>query len=155
MYFFAIGIAILGAALLEASGLLDFDNTRPPYRMSQFRWTGYMVGGMLFGVGMTLCRGCGMKNMINLGSGNLKAVIAILGMGLAAVLLLYVEGVYNDYFLSWMMPLTPDLAEWQIEHQDLGSIAAAITNGDVRTLRLVIGLVLAAALIASLWFHLI
>ena len=81
MYFFAIAIAILGVTVSEALEVFSADGTRPPYRMSQFRWPAYLVGGAFFGIGMTLCRGCGMKNILNLGGGNLKAIVAILGMG--------------------------------------------------------------------------
>ena len=139
MYFFAIGTAILGVTLLEALSIINVDSTRPPYRMSQFRWPGYVIGGFLFGIGMTLCRGCGMKNIINLGSGDLKAVIAILGMGSAAVLLLYVEGVFDTYFMSWMGPMIPDLAESGLNHQDLGTISAALLGAEVSSMRMIIG----------------
>lgn len=147
MYLFAIATAILGMTLLEAFSIISVDSTRPPYRMSQFRWAGYALGGFLFGIGMTLCRGCGMKNMINLGSGNLKAIVAILGMGSAAVLLLYVEGTFEALFLNWINPLTPDLAEHGINHQDLGTLAASATGGSIDTLRTIIGLLVAAVLI--------
>ena len=147
MYFFAIGVAILSVTLLEAFGVISLDSTRPPYRMSQFRWPGYILGGLLFGLGMTMCRGCGMKNMINLGAGNLKAVVAILGMGLAAVVLLYVEGTFEMLFLGWMGPLSPDLAEAGISHQDLGTVAAVTAGGDVASWRITIGLLLAAVLV--------
>lgn len=100
MYFFAIAIAVFGVTILEALVIISADATWPPYRMSQFRWPAYLVGGAIFGIGMTLCRGCGMKSVLNLGGGNLKAMVAILGMGGAAVLMLYAEGVFNDYFLS-------------------------------------------------------
>lgn len=122
-YFFAIAIAMLAMAAMEFFSLVNADGTRPPYRMSQFRWPGYVLGGFVFGVGMTLCRGCGMKNMINLGGGNLKALVAIAGMGGAAVTLLYIEGFYQTWFLSWMNPLTPDLAQHGFEYQDLGTNA--------------------------------
>ncbi len=145
MYFFAIGIAILGVTILETIGFINLDGTRPPYRMSQFRWPGYVLGGFLFGLGMTMCRGCGMKNIINLGSGNLKAIVAILGIGSAAVLLLYVEGVFDNYFMSWINPLVPDLAEKGLDHQDLGTLAASAFSTEVGTMRLAIGAALALA----------
>ena len=110
--------------------------------MPEFRWPGYIIGGFLFGVGMSLCRGCGMKTIINLGSGNLKAIIAIFGMGSAAVLLLYVEGVFEHFFLSWMTPLMPDLEKSGLSHQDLGTLTAKVINTDVGNMRLIIGSVL-------------
>ncbi len=146
MYLLAIAVAMLGVALLEANALVDFDGTRPPYRMAQFRWPAYLVGGLLFGIGMTLCRGCGMKNMVNLGGGNLRSVVAILGMGSAAFLMLYVEGFFADYFLSWVMPLTPDLELSGLDHQDLGTLLSHWSGLEIATLRTAIALLIAGTL---------
>ncbi|MBE8189809.1 MAG: YeeE/YedE family protein [Candidatus Thioglobus sp.] len=65
MYFFAIAIAILGVSVFETLEIFSVENTRPPYRMPQFFWPAYLVGGVLFGVGMSLCRGCGMRSTSN------------------------------------------------------------------------------------------
>ncbi|MGV6806438.1 MAG: YeeE/YedE thiosulfate transporter family protein [bacterium] len=73
--------------------------------------------------------------------------VTILGMGTAAVLMLYVEGFFNDYFLSWMMPLTPDLAAAGYDHQDLGTLAAGTLGGETSTWRIIIGGLIAAILI--------
>lgn len=147
MYLFAIAIAILGVTLLEGLQWLNLDTTRPPYRMSLFRWPGYLLGGMLFGIGMTLCRGCGMKNVLNLGGGDLKALAAIAGMGTAAVFLLYVEGSFETLFLSWITPLTPDLAVSGFDYQDLGTVVGGLLGVDVHSARMVIGSLLGAALL--------
>ena len=151
MYFFAIATAIAGATLLEALGVIDFNQTRPPYRMAQFRWPGYMLGGFLFGIGMTLCRGCGMRSMLNFGSGNLKALVAILGMGAAAVLLLYVEGVFETFFLSWISPLSPDFSLSGVNHSDLGSLAAGILGSDIAWTRIFIGSALVGLLLLMIF----
>lgn len=147
MYFLAIATAIAGVTVLEALGLVDFDHTRPPYRMAQFRWPGYVLGGLLFGIGMTLCRGCGMRSMLNFGSGNLKALVAIIGMGAAAVLLLYVEGIYETFFLSWISPISPDLSLAGFSHSDLGTLVSGVLGVEVAWTRMVIGTTLAAILL--------
>ena len=146
MYFFAIAIAIFGLTLLEALELVNADNTRPPYRMSQFNWPAYIVGGFLFGVGMTLCRGCGMKSILNLGGGNLKTIVSILGMGGAAVLMLYVEGFFNDYFLSWVLPASVNFSDYDISYQDLGTLGNHLLGLEVATMRLIVGLLLSLTL---------
>ena len=148
MYFFAIAIAILGVTVSEALEVFSADGTRPPYRMSQFRWPAYLVGGAFFGIGMTLCRGCGMKNILNLGGGNLKAIVAILGMGGAAVLMLYVEGFFNDYFLSWVLPASPNLDDYGLTHQDLGTVIGSFLGIEVSTMRIIIGLLLSLAIMS-------
>lgn len=140
MYFFAIAIAMFGVTILEAIEIFSVDSTVPPYRMSQFRWPAYLVGGLFFGIGMTLCRGCGMKSILNLGGGNLKTLVSISAMGSAAVMMLYYEGFFNDYFLSWVLPATPNLEDYGISQQDLGSISSVFFGVDVAIMRIIIGL---------------
>ena len=38
-------------------------------------WLAYIVGGLLFGVGMTLGSGCGSRSLIRIGGGNLKSLV--------------------------------------------------------------------------------
>lgn len=151
MYFFAIAVAILGVSVFEALEIFGVDNTRPPYRMPQFRWLAYLIGGGIFGVGMTLCRGCGMRSIVNLGSGNLKTIVAILGMGGAAVLMLYVEGFFSDYFLSWILPTSPNFDDYGLPHQDLGTIMSGFLGIETLSMRTMTGLLL-SLLIMSLVF---
>src|SRR6185436_8196948 len=48
----------------------------------------YVLGGFLFGVGMTLGSGCGSKTLIRIGGGNLKSVIVYVFLGIAAYMTL-------------------------------------------------------------------
>ena len=146
MYIFAIGIAIIGASTLEYLSILSFDNTKPPYRMSSFRWPGYVLGGFLFGLGMTFSRGCGMKNMLNLGSGDFRALVAVSGMAIAGYTLLYVDGAMVTAF-GWVSNYSIDLTKWNIEHQDLGSIASSFIGGKTEIWRPVLGLIIAGTFI--------
>jgi uncharacterized membrane protein YedE/YeeE len=147
MYFFAIATAMFGVTVLEAIELISADGTRPPYRMSQFRWPAYLVGGVFFGVGMTLCRGCGMKSILNLGGGNLKTLVSITAMGSAAVLMLYAEGFFNDYFLSWVLPASPNFDDYGIAFQDLGTISGALLGFDNSVMRIAIGILLSSVIL--------
>ena len=74
----AIAVAVGGVAILELAGLLTLPgNTMPPYRTPQFAWLRYLLGGFLFGIGMTLASGCGTKTLIRLGGGNLKSIVVV------------------------------------------------------------------------------
>src|SRR4029079_10199456 len=53
-----------------------------------FTWLSYVVGGFLFGVGMTLGSGCGSKILIGVGAGNLKSVIVYVFLGISAYMTL-------------------------------------------------------------------
>ena len=78
----AAGIAILGFWALVAAGQLDPAKTL--YSGNRFIWLSALVGGALFGVGMVLASGCGSKNLVRLGGGNLKALVVFLVLGISA-----------------------------------------------------------------------
>ncbi len=139
MYFFAISIAILGASLLEATSVLNLDNTSPYYRNPQFNWQGYVIGGFVFGIGMTLCNSCGMTSMVNLGAGDMRSLVTISGVAIAAYALLYGDTtVIND---------STNLSTTNIIHKDLGSIFTYIFGGSIDFWRLVIGVGISLLLI--------
>jgi uncharacterized protein len=82
MWLLAIAVAIAGANALDLTGLVDL--SRSAYPAPRWPWLAYMVGGLLFGVGMTLASGCGSRSLIRIGGGNLKSLVAILFLALAA-----------------------------------------------------------------------
>jgi uncharacterized membrane protein YedE/YeeE len=86
MWLLAIGVAILGANALHLAGLIDLGKSI--YTGSTFTWLSYLVGGFLFGVGMTLGSGCGSKTLIRIGGGNLKSVVVFIIAGIAAYMTL-------------------------------------------------------------------
>lgn len=82
MWGLAVGVAMLGFAGLVAAGLVDPSKTL--YASNRFIWLSALVGGALFGVGMVLGSGCGSKTLIRIGGGNLKSLVVLVVMGLAA-----------------------------------------------------------------------
>lgn len=81
-WFLAIGIAILGAQLLDILGFVDLASSR--HLTLNFNWLSYLLGGVLFGVGMTLAAGCGQRNLVRFGGGSLKALVVLIVLGLTA-----------------------------------------------------------------------
>ena len=75
MWLLAIAVAIIGTGALGAAGLIEPGKSL--YASARFTWLSYIVGGLLFGTGMTLASGCGSKNMVRLGAGNLKALLVL------------------------------------------------------------------------------
>ena len=65
----SIGIAILGTQMMAQLGWLDLNETM--YRGATFGWAGFLIGGTLFGIGMTLGAGCGQRTLVRVGGGNL------------------------------------------------------------------------------------
>jgi uncharacterized protein len=54
------------------------------YGGTRLLWLSAVVGGLMFGFGMVLASGCGSKNLVRLGGGNLKALVTVLVLGVAA-----------------------------------------------------------------------
>ncbi len=75
----AIAVAILGSQALEALAIVELSGTF--YRASDILWLGAILGGFLFGFGMTLTGGCSSRNVVRFGAGNLKSLIVLLVMG--------------------------------------------------------------------------
>jgi uncharacterized protein len=86
MWLLAIAVALLGSSALHLAGLVDL--SKSIYPSPNFTWLSYIVGGFLFGVGMTLGSGCGSKTLIRIGAGNLKSLIVYVFLGIAAYMTL-------------------------------------------------------------------
>ena len=148
----AIAVTMLGVLLLEYAESINFDDARIPYRHPNFAWPRYILGGLMFGVGMTLASGCGSKNLVRLGQGNLKSLLVLLIMGFFAYLMTRTD-FYGIVFASWIAPITIDLAALGIDSQEMPRIVASLAGGDesadlLPTIRLVFGGVVVLALLA-------
>jgi len=81
-WFLAIGIAILATQAMQYKGIIDVNEAI--YLTPNFGWLGYLLGGFLFGVGMTLASGCGQRTLVRVGGGNLKSLVVMILLGLTA-----------------------------------------------------------------------
>jgi len=86
MWLLAIAVALLGASALHLAGVVDL--SKSIYPGPNFTWLSYLVGGFLFGVGMTLGSGCGSKTLIRIGGGSLKSLVVYVFLGIAAYMTL-------------------------------------------------------------------
>jgi uncharacterized protein len=128
MWLLAIGVAILGAAGLEAAGLVDL--SKSIYPSPNFTWLSYLVGGFLFGVGMTLGSGCGSKTLIRVGTGNLKSLVVYVFLGIAAYMTL--RGLFGAFRIGVLEQAAITLPRGQDLPSLLGvnrAILAALLGG--------------------------
>ncbi|MCW8903594.1 YeeE/YedE family protein [Sedimenticola sp.] len=144
-WFLAIAVAMLGVTVLEFMGLLNPGDSFPPYRANQLVWAENILGGLLFGVGMTLASGCGNKTLIRIGGGNLKSIVVLLIIGVIAFYMVNPfpgsdQTLMSVLFYDWIRPLALTLTT----PQDLGSVAM---GQDAAGGRMVIGLVLGLLLL--------
>jgi len=111
MWLLAIAVALLGSEALAAAGVVDF--SKSIYTSPNFTWLSYLVGGFLFGVGMTLGSGCGSKTLIRVGAGSLKSLIVYVFLGIAAYMTL--RGILGAFRVGVLekativLPQTQDL----------------------------------------------
>jgi len=151
----AMAIAVLGVGFLEYLGMVDMsltisnETSNPPYRTTTLVWLRNLTGGILFGIGMTLASGCGNKTLIRLGEGNMKSVIVLSVMALAASLMLFTNFDYL-VFLQWMMPLSIDFTNYGVSGQDIGSVIVGFAGLDARPVYWLLP-ALAVGLVMLIW----
>jgi uncharacterized membrane protein YedE/YeeE len=138
-WLFAIAVATLGVVVLEASGKATIGtSTFPPYRTPNLAWLRYLLGGLMFGIGMTLASGCGNKTLVRIGGGNLKSLVVLAIASACAYAMLWTD-FYDTVFGSLVSATTINLAAAGKASQALGDLTG-LGNTSV-------GLVLALALL--------
>jgi len=133
----AIAVALTGVVVLEYLRLAQPGNAFPPYRAGQLIWAENLLGGLMFGIGMTLASGCGNKCLVRIGGGNLKSIMVML---IIAVIAYYMvnpfpgsdQTLFTVLFYDWIRPLAVNLGA----SQDLGTLVSSESPGSAR---LVIG----------------
>jgi uncharacterized membrane protein YedE/YeeE len=139
-WFLAIGIAILGFALMSYFGLID--PLKSFYTGNRLLWLSSIVGSILFGLGMVLASGCGSKTLVRIGGGNLKSIIVFIVLGLSAYMTMRgFLGVIrintlDTIFIAFNTP------------QDLPSLLSGPMGIERGTLHLALGLLIGFAFIA-------
>ncbi|MBT8124484.1 MAG: YeeE/YedE family protein [Gammaproteobacteria bacterium] len=149
-WFLAIGIAILGVQYLYISGLVDIDAS--VYRSPNLYILSYILGGILFGIGMTLAAGCGQRNLVRVGGGNLKALIVLIVLGVTAYMTM--RGVLAIVRLEYVYSINADLTNQGINNQGLLSyIGSLLKLEDISLLQKIGGFVVAFGFIAYAFKH--
>ena len=146
----AIAVALIGVLILEGTGSASVDSTLPPYRTEGLAWLRFIIGGLIFGIGMTLASGCGNKTLIRIGGGNAKSIIVLIVAGMFAYFMSKTS-FYEVLFHPWVVATTIDLGAYDISGQDLGSIVAAITGNEIEISRSIIGAIFATVLVGIIF----
>jgi hypothetical protein len=101
----ALAVAIAAAQTLHATGLVDLGKSL--YLQSSFSPILILLGGALFGYGMTLANGCAARAVVLLGTGNLRSLLVVMTVAVSAQITL--KGLIAPAriaFLNWSM-VTP------------------------------------------------
>jgi uncharacterized membrane protein YedE/YeeE len=81
-YALALAVAILGTQFIAGAGLVDI--AKSIYLQPSFSAPLIFAGGLLFGFGMVLSNGCASRALVLLGKGNLRSLVVIVIIGIAA-----------------------------------------------------------------------
>lgn len=125
MWVLAIAVAIAGAGALAAAGLVDL--SKSIYAAASVAWLSALVGGFLFGFGMTLSSGCGSKTLIRAGAGNLKSWVVLFVLGIAAYMTL--KGLFAVWRTSLLDPWKLDFSRFGVTSSDLPALLGAAGLG--------------------------
>jgi len=141
MWLLAIAVAIVGANTLQLMGLVDL--SKSIFQLPNFNWLNYIVGGALFGVGMTLGSGCGNKTLVRIGGGNLKSVVVFVFLGISAYMT--IKGLFGAWRVAYLEPASVNLATHGMSGQDLPSMLTGVTGVDRTTLQIALTALFAGA----------
>ena len=150
MWLLAIAVAIAGTAVLAVSGTIDL--AKSLYTAPRVSWLSHVVGGFLFGFGMTLASGCGSKSLLRAGAGNLKSLVVLVFLGVSAYMTL--RGLFALPRVTVLDPVRIDFAAWGAKQSDLPSLLGALGIGAAKLwLPFVVALAVAAFVFASREFR--
>ena len=114
--------ALIATQLLGAAGLANLGGSF--YLTEPLPLAGAIVGGLMFGVGMALVGTCGFGALVRLGGGNLRALVVLTGLGLAA--LAAQRGVTAHIRATLLDPLSIDLTA--LGGQSAGTLISRATG---------------------------
>ena len=120
-WFLAIGIATLVTQFLQFKDIIDLSEA--VYLTTNFGWLGYLSGGFLFGIGMTLASGCVNRTLVRVGSGNLKSLVVLIVIGLTAYMSM--RGLLALVRINVFDVTNINLAEHQVSDQGIDTLISS------------------------------
>ncbi len=100
VWLLAFSAAVIGVQLLALGGLLDTANARQIATRGSL--SGALIGGLIFGIGMVLTRGCASRLLVLSANGNLRALLS--GLIFAVTAQSALSGVLS--------PLRTEISSW-------------------------------------------
>ena len=129
----AMGLAMIGNQVMYMMGWYDLSTAI--YLTPSLGWLGYVVGGTLFGIGMTLGAGCGQRTLVRVGGGNLKSLMVLLILAISAYATL--RGILALVRIDVFDATNIDLAASGFENQGIPHLLASWTGLAEDTLRII------------------
>ncbi len=144
MWLLAIAVAMAGTNLLYYFDLIDL--TKSVYQRPVLPWLSMLLGGTLFGIGMTIAGGCANKNLLRLGGGSVRALVVLVFLAISAYMTL--KGLFGQWRSSYLDPVAIDLSGLGMQSQSLADVLARLTGMPAKSALLAVtGVVVIALLI--------
>lgn len=143
MWLLAITVALIGTSLLHYLDWVDLSKTI--YQRPALPWLSLLLGGTLFGIGMTLAGGCVNKNLVRVGGGNLRSLVVLIFVAISAYMTL--KGLLGQWRSAYLDPVSIDLAALGLQNQALPTLVSKLTGLSAKTALLVTASVVALGLL--------
>ena len=138
----AVAVAIVASQGLELFGIVDLNASI--YRSVNLGWLGAIIGGLMFGFGMTLAGGCANKTLVRLGGGNLKSIVVAMVLGTFAYMTLRgLTGLARVELEAFSMV---DVSGWGASSQGMPELLAA-AGLSLDAARIAVAVIVAGALL--------
>jgi len=148
MWVLAMAVAIIGAQTLYALDVIDL--SKAFYVRPNVTWLSFIVGGLMFGIGMTLASGCGSRTLVRIGGGNVKSVVVFVFLGVAAYMTM--KGLFGVWRIASIDKVSVDLAASGLATQEFGAVFATILGVSKKSAQIGVATVLAGVMmIWVLW----
>jgi uncharacterized membrane protein YedE/YeeE len=139
----ATAVAIVGTHALHFAGAVDVNKSI--YLTSNLGWLGAIIGGAMFGFGMTMAGGCGSKTLVRLGAGNLKSLVVAIVLGIVAYMTL--RGLFALARTQLESATNIDLKARGFGNQNIGELVGSLFGMSAGTARAAAAVIVAAALL--------
>lgn len=143
MWLLAVAVAIVGTSLLSYTGQVEL--ARAVVQRPVLPWLSLIVGGLLFGVGMTMAGGCANKNLVRVGGGSVRSLVVLVFMAIASYMTL--KGLFGRVRAGVLDPVAVPLGERGWTDQGLGTALARATGQDPKAAMLVVAAAVVLALL--------
>ena len=124
MWLLAIAVAMAGTNLLSYLDLVDL--TKSVYQRPVLPWLSLLLGGTLFGIGMTIAGGCANKNLLRFGGGSVRSLVVLVFLAISAYMTL--KGLFGQLRSSYLDPVAIDLSGMGMQSQSLADLLARLAG---------------------------
>ncbi len=118
--------AILGTQLLDYAGVVEL--SRSMYLGASVNWAGSLLGGLMFGYGMVFAGGCASRNLVRVGGGDLRSLLALVVLGVFAYMTM--GGIFGPARVWLEQSTALDLTDFQAASQGVDEVVRAHFNID-------------------------